>query len=149
MRQIRLCFGHCQSKRHGYFIDHTQLLEYLRNRLLSICGNCRRFEFRIYLGSDKEEVTNIITAILGIQQVTECSNVQIGIVVAKRFEQLPIEAISSWLHRNRNTTHGGNEFANQSQYRIYGLQAQYCHDPTKTGGCKALSLTPHSESPEH
>ena len=26
-------------------------------------------------------------------------------------------------------------------------KAQYCHDPTKTGGCEALSLTSHSESP--
>ena len=115
----------------GYFIDHTQLLEHLRNRLLPICGNCRRFEFRIYLGSDsdKDTVANIITEILEMQQVNECSNVCISLVIPNQYDyRLPVKTISNWLHRNRNVDKDGTgkEIANQKQReRILEIEAVY------------------------
>ena len=115
------------QKRRGYFIDHTQLLEHLHNQLLSIFGYCRRFEFRIGLGSDNGNITNIIASILEMQQVDECSNVAIHLDDVKPTYmykyRLPIETISNWLHRNRNTDNGGNEFANQNhQKRVLEIE---------------------------
>ena len=113
------------QKGRGYFIDHTQLLEHLRNRLLSICGYCRQYKFLISLKSDKGTVANIITSILQMQQVNECSNVGISLVIPNQYEQLPIETISNWLHRNhRNTDNGGNEFVNHKE-RLLEINIAY------------------------
>ena len=71
-------------------------------------------------------MANIITEILEMQQVNECPNVAIRLVIDKQHEQLPIEAISNWLHRNQNTDNGGNEFANQDlRERILEIDASY------------------------
>ena len=104
-----------QMIRHHDFCDHTQLLEHLRNQILPICGYRHRYEFNIDLESDKFAVANIITSILEMQQVNECSNVGIRLVIPNQYEQLPIGTISNWLHRNRNTDNGENKFANQNQ----------------------------------
>ena len=120
-----------RHKRHGDFRNHKQLLKHLRNELLPICGYCRQFEFRIGLVYDNYAVTNVITSILQMQQVNECSNVYISLVIPNQYEelpvgvgageQLPVEAISKWLHRSQNTN-GGNEFVNQSQHeRVFEI----------------------------
>ena len=117
------------QKRRDHFIDHTQLLEHLRNLLLPIFRNCRRYEFRISLGSDKDTVANIVTSILEVQQVNECSNVGIHLGEVRPFRydyRLPVETISNWLHRSRNADNGENEFSNQKQReRVLEIEAVY------------------------
>ena len=118
-----------RQKGHGYFIDHTQFLEHLRNQLLPIFGYCRRFEFRIGLRSDK---ANIITSILEMQQIIGCPNVAFRLPIYNhnnQHEHLPIETISNWLHRNGNTVNGGNEVANQSQQeRVLEIEVENISD---------------------
>ena len=122
-------WANISQERRGYFIGHTQLLEHLRNQLLHIFCNCRRYEFRISLGSDKDTVANIITEILEMQQVHECSNVCISLVIPNQYDyRLPVKIISNWLHRNRNVDKDGTgkEFANQKQReRILEIEAVY------------------------
>ena len=109
----------------GHFLDHSQLLNHLRNELLPICGYCRRYKFLIDLQSDKDAVAKIIRTILRMKQIIDCPNVEFG----GNYEQLPIEAISNWLHRNQNTDNGGNEFDNQDQQeRILEIKACYSSD---------------------
>ena len=105
------------QKRRDHFIDHTQLLEHLPNRLLPICGCCRRFKFLIGFESDKGAVANMFTSILQMQQIIDCSNVAFRLVIDCQYDKLPIETISNWLHRNGNgnTDNGGNGIANQDQ----------------------------------
>ena len=113
------------QQRRDHFIDHTQFLEHLRNRLLPICGCCRRYKFLIGFESDKDSVANIITSILQMPQIIDCPNVAFRLVIDKQYEQLPIETISNWLHRNGNgnTDDGGNEFANQNhQERVLEIE---------------------------
>ena len=114
------------QKRRDHFIDHTQLLEHLRNRLLPICGYCRRYEFCIGFGSNSDAVTNIITSILEMQQIIDCSNVGIRLGIDYQNEQLPVESISNWLQRNQHTDNGGNEFTNQNQReRVLEIKVAY------------------------
>ena len=113
---VRANISRKRQKKRGDFRDRTQLLEHLRNKLLLICGYRRWFKFRIGLGLNTDAFTNTIASILQIQQV--CSNVAIHLVRPStmhiHYEQLPIETISNWLHRNQNTDYDGKEFVNQN-----------------------------------
>ena len=121
------------QKQRGYFIDQSQLLEHLRNHLLPIIGSRCRCEFFIRFKRDRGvtnvftgAATNLITSILQMKQIINCSNVAFDVVIAAQFEHLPIGTISNWLHRSRNTDNGGNEFANQSQHeRILEIKVAY------------------------
>ena len=110
------------QKQCGYFTDQSQLLEHLRNQLLPIIGSRCRCEFFIRFKRDRGvtnvftgAATNLITSILQMKQIINCSNVAFDVVIAAESEHLPVETISNWLHRNRNTDNGVNEFSNQSQ----------------------------------
>lgn len=108
----------------GHFLDHSQLLNHLRDVLLPICGYCRRYKFLIDLQSDKDAVAEIIRDILRMKQIIDCPNVIIEF--GGNYKQFPLKCISNWLLRNQNTDNGGNEFANQDQQeRILEIEA--CH----------------------
>lgn len=82
----------------GYF------LEYIRDRLLPICNSSRRYEFIIHFYSVTEEViTNVITSLLQMPEIKQCSNIGIGISIQNNRDrikmQLPIEEISNWLEK--------------------------------------------------
>lgn len=119
-----------EKRQRGYFIDHTQLLKHLRNKLLPICGYRQKFEYHIRLGSDDNPVENIITPILQMQQLIDCSNVAIDVMGAQpiRHGLSLIKTISSWMHRNQNTVKDGKEFSNQAQERVLEVEVACISD---------------------
>ena len=91
--------AHIRHNDRSAFIDHSQLLECIRNRLLPICDSSRGFKFRICFFSDKNSVTDTIASLLQMPEILRCPNVEITIPVRhpREKKQLPVEAISNWL----------------------------------------------------
>lgn len=92
------------------FENHSQLLDYLRNKLLPICASSRGYEFVIwFFNSDKDDngtgTADIISSVLQFPQIVSCSNVELNPCQLKS-TALPVEAISNWLHRNYLDGHG-------------------------------------------
>ena len=84
------------------FQDHAELVDFLRNRLLTICDKSRRYSFTVYLKSDVSAATKcaIISSILQMPQIVQCSNVSIRFWNNDYYQlQLPVEEISKWLNR--------------------------------------------------
>ena len=111
----------------GHFLDHSQLLNHLRDVLLPICGYCRQYKFLFPLPWQTERQNKgsvLIKSILKMQQIIGCPNVIIEF--GGNYKQFPLKCISNWLLRNQNTNNGGNEFANQDQQeRILEIEACY------------------------
>ena len=87
----------------NYFNNHSTLINYLQNRLLSICDSARGYKFRISFRSDEDEndITNVIESILQIPTIERCSNVEIEIHCCWEVnKQLPVEMISNWLQKS-------------------------------------------------
>ena len=83
----------------NYFNNYSTLIDYLQNRLISICDSARGYIFRIYFRSDENEsdVTNLISSILQMPTIERCSNVEIEIQCCREVnKQLPVK-ISNWL----------------------------------------------------
>ena len=115
-----------EKRQRGYFIDHTQFLEHLHNKLLPVFGYCHQLGFRIGLGSNNDAVTTTIASILQMRQIIDCSNVAIHLAKPIQYDRLPIETISNWLHRNQNADNGRNEFANQNhKERVLEIEMVY------------------------
>ena len=111
------------QKRRDHFIDHTQFLEHLRNKLLPIFCYHRRFKFRIGIGSNTDAFTNIVSSILEIKQVNQSSNVGIHFVrritMTNQYERLPIEAIANWLHRSETQIMMGKNLPIKTIKEVY------------------------------
>ena len=83
----------------NYFNNYSTLIDYLQNRLLSICDSARGYKFRISLGQDENEndVANVISSILQMPTIERCSNVDIVILCFWEVsKQLPAK-ITNWL----------------------------------------------------
>lgn len=78
------------------FSDHSHLLDYIRNRFLSIFDSSRGYLFKCCVFSDTDFVTNVAASILEIPKVKRCANIVIEISCGMQ-KQLPVEAISNWL----------------------------------------------------
>ena len=84
------------------FSDHTNLVIYLRDKLMPVCNSSRQYAFVIGFGgsdggwSDENSATEVISSILQISQVQSCSNVSIKLTVDSAI-WLPVENISNWL----------------------------------------------------
>ena len=81
------------------FYDHSNVLEYLRNRLLPICDKSRGYEFCIGFESDANTARFVISSILQMDQIDRSSNLTFWLSTADR-TKLPFEEISHWLHRS-------------------------------------------------
>lgn len=59
--------------------EHSKLLEYIRNRLLSICNLSRGYKFHIKFFSDKNSAarSNTIASLLQMDEIKRCSNIEI------------------------------------------------------------------------
>ena len=91
------------NNRLDRFSNHSQLVNYLRERLLPICNSSRAYQFFIRFFSDKEEAaTNVISSILQLPQIKRCSNLLFWFYHIEDQKQFPVEAISSWLIRKLN-----------------------------------------------
>ena len=101
--------------RCGHFRDHTQLLDYLRTRLLPICNSSRAYKFIIRLYN--KSTPDMIASLLQMPEIKRCSNV--NIVFLRRCEEhhyhLPVEEVSNWLERCVD----GMEKAAQNQKERY------------------------------
>ena len=93
----------------------AKLLEHLRDELLPICALARGYKFEIYLCSDENAGTNVIDQILQMPQVDRSSNVKFELYYSSpstlKSIQLPVKAISNWLHR----TYDGIKIIGQTQ----------------------------------
>ena len=82
------------------FSDHSELLNYLRSRLLpAACdGKPRGYCFEITLNSDKGAGRCILSILLQMPQIICCSIVRIDVFDVDR-TKLPVVEISNFLHR--------------------------------------------------
>ena len=84
------------------FHDHTEVADFLRNRLLTICDKSRQCAFVVELEPDVSAATKcaIISSILQMPQIDQCSDVSINFWNNDYYQlQLPVEEISKWLNR--------------------------------------------------
>ena len=95
--------GIIHQDRPDQFDNHSKLLEHLSDELLPICALARGYKFEIYLCSDDSAGTNVIDQILQMPQVDRSSNVKFELYYSSpstlKSIQLPVKAISNWLHR--------------------------------------------------
>ena len=86
-----------QTSRHA-FKDHSELLEYIHSRLLSICNRSRGYKLKIYSKSGKNSATEIIAPLLQMPAIKYCSNFEIDSIISHGGKSnLPVELISDWL----------------------------------------------------
>ena len=85
------------------FHDHAELVDFLRNRLLTIFDKSRCYEFLIDLKYMSATTKCAITSsILQMPQIDQCSDVSIRFWNNDYYHyqlQLPVEEISKWLNR--------------------------------------------------
>lgn len=86
----------CDSRKD--FNDSSLLLDYIRNRFLPICNSSHCYKFEITFFSDENSDTNVISSILHMYQIKNCSRVKIMIYNGAQ-TQLPVEEISNWLEQ--------------------------------------------------
>ena len=83
------------------FSDHTNLLSYLNEQMKKTFKLCRRYEFVIYyFYSNKNAGANVISSLLQMPPISQCSNFGITLMHFKeeRSLELPIKTISDWLN---------------------------------------------------
>ena len=110
--QILRFFGTIDHSVPYYFRDHSQLLCHLRDQLLPICGNARRYKFKIVFNTDCDAGGSVISSILQMPQIIRCSDVFIQ--PYSYSNEFPIEDISNWLHQ-KNTNGVGVEIIGQKE----------------------------------
>ena len=83
------------------FSDHSKLLNYLSEELLTIFNSSREYDFTIFFHSEEEAGAgaNVIKSIIQMPQICRCSTLRIFLGYASQPMLLPVEAISSWLNR--------------------------------------------------
>ena len=123
-RILRFC-GTIDHRVPYYFRDHSQLLCHLRDQLLPICGNARRYKFKIMFNTDKDAGGSVISSILQMPQIIRCSDVFIQPTFYS--DEFPIEDISNWLHQ-KNTDGVGVENVGQKETQRF-LQLDSCIIP--------------------
>ena len=92
--------GQVDDDNSSRFADHSELLSYVRSRLLPDCDDKPRgYYFVIDLYSEKSAAKCVLSSLLQIPQVICCSDVRIEIDEADQIK-LPVREISNWLHQN-------------------------------------------------
>ena len=88
------------------FCNHFQLLDYIREQVLPICGSSPVYWFDIDFQSDKDGAGNLIGQILQLPSINRCQ--EVGFLYANEtLIQLPVEVIANWLNRNFDDGIGG------------------------------------------
>ena len=83
----------------GLFSDHSQLINYIQNTFLPICNSSSGYQFDIYFFSDANSAEDTIASILKMDEIKNCSMVQIQIYDAEQ-TQLPVYEVSNWLEKS-------------------------------------------------
>ena len=90
------------------FCNHFQLLDYIREQVLPICGSSPVYVFHIDFQSDNDAAGNFIGQILQLPSINRCHDVGFGYCnETETFIQLPVEVIANWLNRNFDDGIGG------------------------------------------
>ena len=86
---------------HSNFSDHSKLLNYLSEELLTILNSSREYDFTIFFHSQEEAGTrtNVINSIIQMPQIYRCSNLRFVLWPVPQPMLLPVDAISGWLNR--------------------------------------------------
>ena len=88
------------------FRNHFQLLDYIREQVLAICGSSPVYVFHIDFQSDNDAAGNFIGQILQLPSINRCEGVGF-LYCNETFIQLPVEVIANWLNRNFDDGIGG------------------------------------------
>ena len=94
--------GEIDENDPNVFSNHLQFLNHIQEELLPICDSSFGYKFVIHFNSDKIAGANVIRQLLQMHPIDRCSNVEITLYgLEKQPNQLPLEAISNFLHRTR------------------------------------------------
>ena len=122
-------YGIIDESKSACFRDHLELLNYVRDRLLTICDKSREYEFGIVFDSDESAAQHVITSILETSQLNHCSNAQFRIYYGSdELElqlRLPIKEISNWLHRKCDR--GRKKSLHIYSFRIENFEEMFNH----------------------
>ena len=84
------------------FSNHLQLLNHIQEELMPIFDSSHGYKFKVHFDSDANAGVNVIRQLLQMHPIDRCSNVEITLYgLEEQPNQLPLEAISNFLHRNR------------------------------------------------
>ena len=122
-------WGDISGSNPACFHDHLGLLNYVRDRLLTICDKSCGYEFGILFDSDESAAQHVITSILETPQLNRCSNAEFRIYYGSDEPQLrlPIMEISNWLHRNRECDRGRKKLLHICSFRIENFEEMINH----------------------
>ena len=84
------------------FNDHSALIAYLRDEFLPICDSSRRYKFFINFETDKNSGSEVISSILKMPQVVQCSNVDICLQLINDPIELSVGEIAQWLNQKND-----------------------------------------------
>ena len=90
--------GHVDKNDSSRFSDHSDFLNYFRNRILPISHKPRGYHIFICLYSDNGAAKCVLSSLLQMQEIDCSSEMQIYIHDTDQ-KRLPIAEISYWLHR--------------------------------------------------
>ena len=90
------------QKGRSEFNDHSALIAYLRDEFLPICDSSRRYKFFINFETDKNSGSEVISSILKMPQVVQCSIVDI--LLLRNFDpiEFPVGEIAQWLNQKND-----------------------------------------------
>lgn len=97
-------YGH-EAGLHG----EVKPLNFIRDHMLQIFDSCRRYTVNFLFKSSEDVRMRIITSILQMPRIISCSNVSIDFQSPNDKTKLPIDDISSWLHRTSDSDISGME----------------------------------------
>ena len=117
------------QKDQSEFYNHSALIAYLRDEFLSICDSTRRYKFVITFDSDQNSGSKVISSILKMPQVVQCSIVDI--LLLRNFDpiEFPVGEIAQWLNQKNDRIGKKKEekFLKISAYKIQNVLEIWKH----------------------
>ena len=97
-----LCFyAQVDENNSSRFADHSDFLNYFRNRILPMFHKVRGYLISIKLYSDNGVGKCVLSSLLQMQEIDRSSEVKIHIRDTVQKLPVPVTEISLWLHRRR------------------------------------------------
>ena len=118
-----------QGQVFNYFTDHSKLLNHLQEVLMPICNSSRGYNFKILFYTNKNTGSKVAATILQMPAIARCSTLKISLILLRDPIQLPVEAISNWLHRRYDGTNENRRelFLRIEVYNIENIGDLYEH----------------------
>ena len=111
------------------FTDHSKLLDHVQEGLMPICNSLRGYSFNILFCTNKNTGSKVAATILQMPAIVRCSTLEICLHYIQDPIQLPVEAISNWLHRKYDGTNENRKelFLKIGAYNIENIGDLYEH----------------------